>query len=61
LVEAIKAQDGRRRELERRLEALDIPVATFDAELERKLRDAVGEWREILGRQVPQARPWLTR
>jgi len=24
--------------------------------LERELLDAVGEWREILGRQVPQAR-----
>ena len=29
---------------------------TFDARMERKLRNAVEEWRAILGRQVPLAR-----
>ncbi len=56
LVEAITAQDARRQALEHRLEVLDAPVVTFDAELEGKLRDAVEHWRAILGRQVAQAR-----
>jgi hypothetical protein len=56
LVDALKVQDGRRRDLERRLEILDAPAVRFDAKLEQRLRDAVEEWREVLGRQVPQAR-----
>lgn len=56
LVEAIKAQDGQRQALERRLRALDSPVAKFDPALERRLREAVGEWRAVLGQQVAQAR-----
>ena len=56
LVSALKVQDGRRRGLERRLEALDTPVVIFDAELEQRLIDAVDQWREVLGRHVPQAR-----
>ncbi len=47
--------------LERRLEALDAPTLTFDAKLEQRLRDAVAEWRAILGRQVPQARQIVTK
>ena len=56
LVEALKVQDGRRRDLERRLEILNTPTVRFDAELERRLCKAVEEWREVLGRQIPQAR-----
>lgn len=56
LVEAIRAQESRRKALERRLEELRRPVATFDPALEAKLRAAAGEWREVLGRQVPVAR-----
>jgi len=56
LVEAIKAHDGQRVALERRLEALRQPPVTFDAALERRLQAAVGEWRDVLGRHVAQAR-----
>ena len=56
LVSALKVQDGRRCGLERRLEALDTPAVIFDAELEQRLNDAVDQWREVLGRHVPQAR-----
>ena len=56
LVEAIKAHEGQRVALERRLEALRRPPVTFDAALERRLQTAVAEWRNVLGRHVAQAR-----
>ena len=49
LVEAIKAHEGQRVALERRLEALRRPPVTFDAALERRLQTAVAEWRNVLG------------
>jgi hypothetical protein len=49
---------GQRRQLKRRLEALENPVVTFDA---KRLRHAVEEWREVLGRQVPQARQIVSK
>ena len=54
-------QDGQRRALQRRLEALLTPAPTFDAALEAKLRGAVHEWREVLGRQATQARQVLSK
>ncbi len=56
LVAAIKAAEGQRQTLERRLAALAAPVVIFDATLEGRLRKAAGEWRDVLGRQVPLAR-----
>ena len=56
LVEAIKVHERQRVALERRLAALRRPPVTFDAALERRLLAAVGEWREVLGRHVAQAR-----
>ncbi len=56
LVDAIKTQDTQRRALRGRLEALQRPAVTFDHVLERRLREAVTEWRDVLGRQVAQAR-----
>jgi lipopolysaccharide biosynthesis regulator YciM len=61
LVDAIKVQDGQRRALERRLEALQRPPVAFDRVLERRLRAAVDEWRDVLGRQVAQARQIVTK
>ena len=61
LVDAIKAQDGQRRMLQRRLEALKRPAVSFDGALERRLRAAVNEWRDVLGRQVAQARQIVTK
>ena len=61
LVDAIKIQDSQRRLLERKLEDLRRPAVVFDQALEQRLRDAVGEWREILGRQIPQARQIVTK
>ena len=34
---------------------------TFDHALERRLRGAVTEWRDVLGRQVAQARQIVTK
>ncbi len=56
LVEAIKAHERQRVALEGRLKALRRPPVTFDAALERRLLAAVGEWRDVLGRHVAQAR-----
>jgi hypothetical protein len=61
LVDAITAEDERRRALESRLAALDQPAVTLDARLEEKLRKAVEEWRGVLGRQVVQARQIVTK
>jgi hypothetical protein len=43
------------------LEALLTPAPTFDAVLEGKLRRAVHEWRNVLGRQATQARQVLAK
>ena len=56
LVEAIKMQDGRRRDLEARLAVLSTPLVRFDAQLAQHLQVAVVEWRKVLTRQVGQAR-----
>ena len=61
LVEAIKTQDARRRSLRQRLEELQRAPVTFDHRLERRLREAVAEWRAVLGRQVGQARQIVTK
>ena len=61
LVDAIKTQDAQRRALRGRLEALQRPAVTFDHVLERRLRGAVTEWRDVLGRQVAQARQIVTK
>ncbi len=61
LVTAIKAQDDQRRAVQRRLETLTRPVVTFDRALEGRLQAAVGEWRDVLGRQVSQARQIVTK
>ena len=61
LVEAIKVQDSQRRGLQRRLDALTQPPVTFDGALERRLRAAVREWRDVLGRQIAQARQIVTK
>ena len=61
LVEAIKTQEERRQALESRLAAMVEPPVVFDGLLEKRLRAAVGEWREVLGRQVPQARQIVSK
>ena len=61
LVEAIKTQDTQRRALRGRLHAWQRPAVTFDHQLERRLRAAVAEWRDILGRHVGQARQIVTK
>ena len=61
LVDAIKIQDSQRRLLERKLEDLRRPAVVFDQALEQRLRAAVGEWRDVLGRQIPQARQIVTK
>jgi hypothetical protein len=43
------------------LRALDAPVVDVDAGIEQKLTEAVGEWREVLGRQTPQARQIISK
>ena len=61
LVEALKAQEAQRSALRRRLDALQAPAVAFDRALEERLAAAVKEWREVLGRQVVQARQILTK
>lgn len=61
LLDALKAQEGQRRLLQRRLEAIDRPVPAFDRTLEARLRAAVAEWREVLSREVGQARQVVTK
>jgi len=61
LVKSLKEHEAQRELLEQRLEALNRPEVTFDAEMEQRLTAAVEEWREILGRQVPVARQIVTK
>ena len=61
LVEAIKAQETQRQRLEARLDTLAAPAPAFDLRSEERLREAVEEWREVLGRQVPLARQVLAK
>jgi DNA invertase Pin-like site-specific DNA recombinase len=57
LIEAVKVQEAQRKAIVRRLEVLRRPSGlVFDDALERRLRAAVGEWRDALGSQVAQAR-----
>ena len=44
-----------------RSSGLDSPTVVFDAQMEQQLRDAIDEWREILGLQVAQARQIVTK
>ena len=61
LVAAIQGQETQRARLEARLATLAAPAPAFDPRAEEALRQAVEEWREILGRQVPLARQVLTK
>jgi len=61
LVDALKAQENLRQGLEARLAALEAPPVVVDGELEGKIAAAVAEWRELLGRRVPQARQILNK
>lgn len=61
LVKCLKEHEAERESLEQRLETLDTPPVSFDAEMERRLAERVDQWREILGRQVPVARQIVTK
>jgi len=60
-VDIDQGEDAQRQLLEQRLETLDTPPVTFDAEMERRLAERVDQWREILGGQVPVARQIVTK
>ena len=61
LVGRINVLETKRETLAAKLEALDRPAPEIGPDVEEKIAQAAGEWREVLGRQVPVARRILSK